>query len=257
MKTLLIFITTIFLFSFSVFAEDNTTDIFKTHYYNYLNISDYVKDDVERREVEFQLSVEVDVTPNFIGDYFKIFGAYTVESKWRLFDSATSRDFRESNQNPQFFIRVGDNKHKIDVGYWHESNGGSYDDTEDCPVNMSCPETRSWDRAYIEYQKKLGNFTGNIKGWDVFMTEHKDIIDLMGYGEITLQYNIDKILLWKEVRVETNFSKGHLKNTLSWKALIFDNVHISVGTYSGYGHSLIDYDKHIQSATVGLILARD
>ena len=96
---------------------------------------------VEESEIVFQVSIKAPVWRNALGSRFDLFAAYTAKSWWQLFADDFSAPFRETNYQPELFLRTesdinipGTRLVGWDLGFNHESNG------------RSDPLSRSWNR---------------------------------------------------------------------------------------------------------------
>ena len=119
-------------------------------------------------------------------------------------------------------------------------------------------EERSWNylsaTAYFQY-KLL--FT-ELKLWHRLpdATDYNpDLIDFMGHGHIRfiLPYkkHIAKLLL------RSNFSGEHaVELNYSYPVFGRDDLFLYLKGFSGYGESLIDYDKHVNKIGIGFSISR-
>lgn len=204
----------------------------------------------EDSEVKFQLSFK----QHFGRDFFL---AYTQKSFWRVLDSENSRPFRETNHNPKVFYRlpprsVSWGRWGADLGYEHESNGARE------------PTSRSWDRLYIIPFVEYGKLRAELKLWhriseevkedplDPAGDENPDIQDFYGYGELRLfcetlpRHRASLMVRW-------NFAtdKGGMRLDYSIPTRI-ENIFIYTHLWSGYGESLIDYNRSLTRYGIGL-----
>ncbi len=213
----------------------------------------------EDSEMKFQLSVKQRVA----GSNFFI--AYTQKSFWRILDQEDSRPFRETNHNPEVFYRyIGDEvawgAWGTDVGYEHESNGARE------------PTSRSWDRLYLKPFIEYGRMRADLKLWhrlseevketpdDPEGDENPDIEKFYGYGELRLAYEF-----------ANRFQDGHMATLMTrWNfatekgGLQFDyslptpsrNVFLFAHLWTGYGESLIDYNRSLTRYGIGVMFKR-
>jgi phospholipase A1 len=201
-------------------------------------------------ELKFQLSFKQQIASS--GFYF----AYTQKSFWRILDAADSRPFRETNHNPEIFYRFETGSLQwsnlgLDVGFEHESNGARE------------PTSRSWNRVYITPFVEFDRFSASLKLWhrlsedvkryptDPTGDENPDIVDFLGHGELRLGYllsNSQKI----DLMGRYNFSAG--KGALQCDYSIpFAEINTSLyfQIWTGYGESLIDYDRSLTRYGLG------
>jgi len=196
-----------------------------------------------------------------------LFFAYSHKSFWQLYDKENSRSFRENNYNPELFLEFN-NLQEIEylrIGLLeHESNGEKQRFAENAiPVNNS----RTWNRCYLFGQQTLSDSLKlGIKLWMVtdqedsdfgsFYEDNRDIQQYMGNGEVYLHSHFSALSIsmmlrkgWKDetetVRLEGQLPLHQLINT--------DNTGIDIyfQAFSGYGDSLIDYNRKIDRFSIG------
>lgn len=215
----------------------------------------------QNQEMIIQLSVKMQILDPF---YF----GYTHRAFWQVFDLDNSRPFREQNYNPELFMDLGqfDRLDQLRIGIWeHESNGEQMRfDQNGKPVNYS----RTWDRTYLFARKVLTeNLSLSAKVWILvspktneyraFYDDNSDLLDYMGNSELYLDLE------------QSNFS-SHLMFRRGWKAgtetlqldirfpiqLVTDqysgNGAFHIQAFSGYGDSLIDYNRKVTRIAAGI-----
>ena len=138
------------------------------------------------------------------------------------------------------------------VAYEHQSNGGGTEDS------------RSWDRAYAAvtgrhfYLKLWQRFPERAKRYpeDVGGDDNPGISDYYGNGELHLQADIGNHQLTAMIRNNLNPSANKGAVELGWNAPIPGNAYFIVTLWSGYGESLIDYDRYLNKIGMGLLFTR-
>ncbi len=193
---------------------------------------------------------------------------FTYKGFWQIYDRDNSRPFREQNYNPEGFLEFTD-LWGVDIFRWglleHESNGEKqrYDEKLGT-VNYS----RTWDRSYIYLWENLGEYFGmGLKAWIVisskdedlqaYYNDNADMQQYMGRGELYASVGSYPTVLtfmfrrgWKEgtetCRIEARLPIYH----------IFDmedsGYDIYLLYFSGYGDSLIDYNRKINRVALGV-----
>ena len=210
----------------------------------------------EQNEAKFQLSIKKPIRYNLLGLNETINFGYTQTSWWQIYSQ--SAPFRESNYKPEIFLfapyksleKTALKAYKI--GLIHESNGqGGLD-------------SRSWNRAYLEGYFQLSNLFLIPRVWyripeKAAEDDNPDIEDYLGYGDLNLLYahnkHTFKLLLRNNLKLD-NDNKGFAE--LNWSFPLF-NSKDSFGFLqisSGYGDSLIDYDKSVDRIGFGISLSR-
>lgn len=227
---------------------------FSLHKENYLlpltwgNTADSARD----AELKFQLSFKQQV---YDGLYF----AYSQKSFWRVLDQEESRPFRETNFNPELFWRLlrpapSWGAWGGDLGIEHESNGARE------------PASRSWNRVYLAPFVEYGRLHAELKLWrrlserakkspdDTSGDENPDISDFYGYGELRLAY----LTRWQHraaLMARWNFAtdKGAVQLDYSVPTGT-KNLFVYGQFWSGYGESLIDYNRSLTRYGIGVLI---
>ncbi|MES2955831.1 MAG: phospholipase A, partial [Pseudomonadota bacterium] len=226
----------------------------------------------ERSEVRLQLSVRTKVAKGLLtsaaGDEAgsdSVWVGYTQQSYWQFFNGSISRPFRTTDHEPEVVYIY---PHMIDLpGGWkyrlsglgltHQSNG------------QSLPLSRSWNRVYLmgAAEKDLGgdaSLTLQGRIWQRLREssgsdDNPGIADFIGRAEVTGLWQINKIhSLGMTVRHSLKSdARGSVK--LEWmkaSTAIADSAALRyhVQLFSGYGDSLIDYNRRRNVLSVGLSL---
>ena len=197
-------------------------------------------------EIQFQFSLKLSLIG---GDHQAFNFAYTQKSFWQVYSKATSRPFRDSNYNPEFFLRLGGATFFFDTGYEHESNG---------EVD---PKSRSWDRAYIKLHFRRAKFKMSLKYWFIGLEEihgpdqeeRKDpMVTYMGRGEASMAFMLGSTIFKTTGRYNPSTGYGYVDNKLMLP--IFKKFYFYLQHARGYGHSLRDYNRFQQVSGFGLLL---
>lgn len=214
------------------------------------------RDGRKQVEAKFQLSIKKPISHNFFGFNETINFGYTHTSWWQLYED--SSPFRETNYKPEIFVTVPYGKSNktslkgLKFGFLHESNG------------QQVPQSRSWNRLYLESYFQVGNLFAVPRVWyripeNEEDDDNPDIEDYMGYGDLTLIYpyktHTFKLLLRNNLKFNDN-NKGFAE--LDWTFPLFNskNTFGFIQFSSGYGDSLIDYDEKINRVSFGISLSR-
>jgi len=211
-------------------------------------------EDYDHTEVKFQLSLKACLWKNIFEDNGYLLCAYTQRSFWQAYDFGNSSPFRETNYEPELMLTffndydlyVAKNR-MITIGINHQSNGRS--DTT----------SRSWNRVYADFIFERGHFYLEIKPW-IRLHESKDgdnnpdIDKYLGYGELTAMYNLKdhtvSLMLRNNLRLR---NRGAIQ--LDWSFPLIDNMKGYVQFFNGYGESLIDYNRSVNSFGTGVIIS--
>ena len=196
--------------------------------------------------------------------------AYSQQSYWQLFNGAISRPFRATDHEPELMYVFGHNRplpagftyRMSGAGVVHQSNG------------QSLPLSRSWNRVYLmaaadKITTEGNRFTVQAKAWQRLPEkagndDNPDITSLVGRAELTGSWSFDrgtgkdltnhtfgmtlrhslKSEAGGSVRLEYLRSLGDTSSGLRFHTQIF----------SGYGDSLIDYNRRRTVISLGLSL---
>ncbi len=212
-------------------------------------------------ELQFQLSFKVPILP-LPWDGKLLFG-YTQVSYWQMFNSNLSSPFRETNYAPEFFARfeqgshiMGMTKSSTTVGLIHQSNG------------KGVPDSRSWNRLYVEETLNWDRFTVAVKPWyrlpepakqsptDPKGDDNPDIERYLGYGELYAEYrdNIWTIGITARNNLRERPNYGAIQVELSRHVRRDTKLYIQI--FDGYGASLIDYNRNSLRFGCGVMVER-
>lgn len=215
------------------------------------------KDDREPFETSFQFSIEKPIAYNFFGLDESISAAYTQKSFWQT--SSDSSPFRETNYEPEIFIQFPYKNSQTLKGYKialnHQSNGRNNE------------FSRSWNRVYAEAYLQFSNLFVIPRAWYRIPEKSNDddnpnIYEYLGYGDLTLLYPYKKHTF--EVKLRNNLrlnsqNKGAAQLNWTFPLPSFISTSNSYGflqMFSGYGESLIDYDKELHKVGIGIAFSR-
>ncbi|MCW8125540.1 phospholipase A [Microbulbifer halophilus] len=211
--------------------------------------------DLDRLEVQFQLSVQVPVWRGFLGQASFMSLAYTNRSFWQAYNSEDSAPFRETNHEPELIMTwlndwglFGFQNVANQLAFNHQSNGRSE------------PLSRSWNRIYANFIFERDQYFFSLKPWyripeDREDDDNPDIDDYLGHFELTGGYRGGGHNFTMLLRNNLQ-SKNRGAVELRWSFPIGNRVRGYVKYFNGYGESLIDYDESVQTLGVGFELAQ-
>lgn len=210
---------------------------------------------VDDTEAQFQVSVKVPLAVNLF-DTVDIYAAYTNHSFWQLYNDS-SAPFRETNHEPEGWVQFNPSweffgfKNSANmVGIVHQSNG------------RGGVLSRSWNRIYANFLIERGNFALSIKPWYRIPEnddddDNPDITDFLGHSEIRAAYKWENHVfsVMSRNNLESGFDNGAVE--LSWSFPLWDYPYLKgyVQFFSGYGESLIDYDRYVNKIGVGFAIS--
>ena len=203
-------------------------------------------------ETKFQISFKKSLFENTFGLDDKLYLAYTQTSWWQT--TAPSSPFRETNYEPEIFLDIPYASSQsllksYRVGLVHQSNG-------------KLVKSRSWNRAYLSGIFQYSGLFFEPKIWyrfkedkkrditDVDGDDNPDILNYLGYGDITISYPYEKHLfstklMKKSVQVDWTFPLFGLKDVYGY-----------LQYFNGYGESLVDYDEKVEKIGLGFAVTR-
>ena len=137
----------------------------------------------------------------------------------------------------------------------HQSNG------------QSLPLSRSWNRVYLMTGMELGNhFSVNARLWkrvpeSAGSDDNPGISDYIGRGELSAFWNYDRDNTLGATLRSALSSSGRGSVRLEWLQTLGSgllggksNLRLHTALFSGYGDSLIDYNRKRTVFSVGLSL---
>lgn len=212
--------------------------------------------DFDALETKFQLSFKADIGSqkdiNFWGlKTLRLWGAYTQQSNWQMFNTRNSSMFRETNYEPELIATFGTGRPAglkfVNLGLVHQSNG------------QHLPESRSWNRLYLQGGWERGNTSVLARGWwripeNALKDENPDITDYIGRADLVARWEpLDKsqavsVLL----RNNLNWSNNRSFMQVDWSipVALGNSARLHAQMTSGFGESLIDYNH--RQTTLGL-----
>jgi phospholipase A1 len=216
---------------------------------------------MDNLESEFQISLKFLAAENVLFDHFNLEFAFTSVSWWQTYNGNASAPFRETNYEPEAIFRYIKPWTLFDlpvrnafVSLNHQSNG------------KSGLLSRSWNRVigglafqhedlvrafslWWRYPEDLKTDASDPSGDD-----NPDIERYVGQGQIGLLWKPTKnhslrMLLRNNLRSN---NRGSLK--LNWTFPFSNRLRGFVQVFTGYGESLISYDKSSSRYGLGLLL---
>ncbi len=207
-------------------------------------------------EAKFQISMKAKLAEDVFGTNADLWGGYTQQSHWQVYNEDESRPFRVHDYMPEVFITqpvranlpFGGKLRMLGAGMMHHSNG------------ESDPLSRSWNRAYVMGGMEWGDLTVMPRLWTRFARgdgskpdDNPDILDYYGYGDVQFSYRLDQ---GKNIAGTLRYNPGSNKGAvqLDYVHPLGKGVSGYVQLFHGYGQSLIDYNHESTAIGVGVIL---
>ena len=204
-------------------------------------------------EAKFQLSFKIRLKRNLIFGQGDLYAAYTQASWWQIYD--TSAPFRETNYEPELFLRfntdfpvlAGLRNKEVHIGFVHQSNGQGGD------------FSRSWNRVYLEFIARKGNFMLALKPWyrvpeSATTDDNPDINEYLGYGKIYGAYKLSNLVFSFALHNNLHWNENRSGIELGLSYALQSNLRLYLQYYNGYGESLIDYNNFTNRIGAGIMI---
>ncbi len=213
-------------------------------------------DDRQQFETLYQISIEKPISYNYFGLNEFISASYTQKSFWQT--GKKSFPFRETNYEPELFVLFPYNDNSMLKSYKfafnHSSNGRDKE------------LSRSWNRLYLEGTFQLSELFIVPKVWyripEKEEDDNSDIQDYYGYGDLAFIYPYEKHQFELILRDNLQFNdKNKGSAEFNWtfplpRLLYSTNTYGLFQLFSGYGNSLIDYDRETNRIGLGIALSK-
>ena len=210
--------------------------------------------DLKREEAKYQISFKVPLLTGFMDKRTTLWFGYTQKSFWQLYNQDESAPFRETNYEPELFLRyqtdwkIGPGRlNTLHVGINHQSNG------------QAEPRSRSWNRIIGMGTYTYDRWLFMVKPWirlpEGNTDDNEDIERYLGHGSYHAIYKLTEDRTFS-MKLLNNLRSSDNKTSveLGYSFPMGDTIKGFVHYYNGYGESLIDYNQRIQRVGVGIML---
>lgn len=215
--------------------------------------------DMDALEAKFLISFKADIGDQSEIDFmgfktFRLWGAYTQQSHWQVFNTRNSSPFRETNYEPELIATLGTGNENglklVNIALEHQSNG------------QSLPKSRSWNRVYVQGGWEFNNSTSILaRGWwripeKSAQDDNPDILDYVGRADMVLRWEPTNksqavaLLLRNNLRLDRN--RGFVQFDWSTPFSLGNAARLHLQLSSGYGESMIDYNQKQTTFGLGL-----
>ena len=183
---------------------------------------------------------------------FRIWGGFTQQSYWQLFNSSQSSPFRETNYEPELIGTFGTGQAQgwklLNIGLSHQSNG------------RNNPFSRSWNRVYAQGGWEQGNYYLLARGWwripePAGNDDNPDIQQFLGRAEMEVHWSPDQddeVTLLARSNLSAGQPRGFVQLDWSTPVHFWHLARLSLQLATGYGNSLIDYNHKQTTFGFGL-----
>ena len=220
--------------------------------------------DYKNIEAELQISLQLEVGSNIYGLREKYYVSYTQQSFWQIY--AESAPFRETMYNPEAFvifpIEDDDNYFRLrslKFTLAHRSNGQPNTKNVVFDNNQSLGNlSRSVNYVYTTLRLQHKSILLDLKVWIPFpedpdKSDNLDLMDYTGYTSAKITYFLHDHMFTLKGRGNLGTGKGAVEATYSYPLV---HNYLFTKIFSGYGESLIDYDKYITKFSIGFSFSR-
>lgn len=230
----------------------------KMHHLNYLLPATYTLnrfEDRRRFETAFQISLQKPLFYDVFDMNETISAGYSQSSWWQTAKASTP--FRETNYRPEIFVTFPTRFEAISsldylrAGLLHESNG------------QGGEKSRSWNRVYLEAKFYAGSLVVIPRAWARIPEksaddDNPDIEKYLGNIDVNFALPYRGHIFTAMVRNNLHFDKTNRgAGELGW---LFpfgkSGVYGYVKYFTGYGESLIDYNRHTDKIGIGFAILK-
>ncbi|WP_382322874.1 phospholipase A [Hydrogenophaga sp. UC242_50] len=215
--------------------------------------------DDRREEAKFQLSLRTKFLQNVGFPGADLWGAFTLQTMWQVYNHADSRPFRNTDYQPELIyvvptapqfraLPLGWQWRFTQLGLAHQSNG------------QSDPLSRSWNRVYLGAGFERGNWTFTTK-LNKRLREREendnnpDLLDYRGKAEFNLGW-ASGVHTASLVHRSTLRGGNRGSTSLEWTYPVVrdqpNGLRWYVQLFSGYGETLSDYNFRQTSLGAGV-----
>ncbi|PKM97280.1 MAG: phospholipase [Elusimicrobia bacterium HGW-Elusimicrobia-3] len=212
-----------------------------------------IGDKLDNMEAKFQISFKIPLWEGLFGGKADLYGAYTQLALWQAYNARISAPFREINYEPETFLAYrtdiifhGARLNYFTIGFNHQSNG------------QIEPRSRSWNRVVTSAVIQKGKNHLIVRQWTRMPERAKTddnpgIERYLGYGDILFLRSGRNMSF--SVLLRNNLRTGDNKGALQadWRFPLHRNLKGYVQYFTGYGETLIGYNR--SSSRVGLGMA--
>ncbi|MCL7945570.1 phospholipase A [Marinobacter sp. ATCH36] len=208
---------------------------------------------IDNLEAKYQISFKVPLLTGWLEDRTTLWFGYTQRSFWQVYNTEDSTPFRETNFEPEIFLRQALNYdigpgtlNGVTLGLNHASNG------------QSEPRSRSWNRIMGSAAYSYNRWLFMVQPWYRLPDSDDDNEDIERYlGHA----NYRAIYKWTEDRTLSLTLQNNLRSEdnktsveLGYSFPMGDTIKGYIQYYNGYGESLIDYNHRVQRIGIGIML---
>lgn len=209
--------------------------------------------EASRFEAKFQFSGKYPILQNVVGDHTDLYLGYTQQSYWQVFSNsdALSRPFRETNYEPEIFLRhysvadlpLGGTLAGVDLGINHQSNG------------QTLALSRSWNRVMLRAAAKWGHLAVLGRTWLRLPEsdegdENPNEYRYLGYGDVRAIWSPGDSTTTLMLRPGTESVAFELTHSYP----IAGALRLYLQWFNGRGENLFEFETRSNRLSVGIAL---
>ncbi len=224
-------------------------------------------EDFRTTEARIQLSARVKVASDLLtrGDGLRkdsLWFGFSQQSYWQFFSGGISRPFRTTDYEPEaFYLYPADYSlgpvrlRYLGLGISHNSNG------------RQLPQSRSWNRGLLMAGVEVGpRLSFEARVWKRMFErdndDNPDIVQYLGRGELAATWHADNVNTYMATLRHTLRSGGRGALRLEYfravgraaREGLGNDLRLHAQFFSGYGDSLLDYNRKRNVFSLGLAL---
>ncbi len=206
-----------------------------------------------REEAKYQISFKVPLLTGILDNRTTLWFGYTQASFWQVYNQDDSAPFRETNYEPEIFVRyqtdwdIGPGRlNGVTLGINHQSNG------------QSEPRSRSWNRIIASAAYSYDRWLFMVQPWyripEGSNDDNADIERYLGHAYYQMVYKLTEDRTFSMRLMNNLRSDNKTSVEFGYSFPMGDTVKGFFQYYNGYGESLIDYNHRIQRFGIGVML---
>jgi len=215
-------------------------------------------------EAELQVSLKRKIASNLFALHGSYYLAYSQKSFWQLY--TYSAPFRETDYNPEGFVvfPIDDEKYSVKIrslkfALAHKSNGQPNTTNVYVDGKKMSNLSKSINYFYTTMRMQRDTLIVDLTlqaplGTGPNLSDNPDIMDYLGYNKIKFTYFYNKSIFTFMGRGNFATLRGALELTYSYP--LRDETNLYIKLFSGYGESLIDYNRNITKLSIGFSFSR-
>ncbi|WP_298453064.1 phospholipase A [uncultured Marinobacter sp.] len=209
--------------------------------------------ELENEEAKYQISFKVPLLTGWLEDRTTLWFGYTQRSFWQVYNKDDSAPFRETNYEPEVFLRHQTNWNLgavtlsgVTIGMNHQSNG------------QSEPRSRSWNRVKASAGFTSGRWLFVVEPWyripEDSKDDNEDIERYLGHANYGVIYKLAEDRTFSLNLMNNLRSDNRTSVEFGYSFPLGGTIKGFFQYYNGYGESLIDYNHRIERFGLGIML---